>query len=228
MGQKKHFQHPATLPALLILLAAIISLLAYGLYNYASQTTLPKGASQSAVGLKVSQADFDLSRLEKGGLSFVYLPVDQNFAASREQVAKTKLAYGSIIEVQGEKNAAKQLSRAKRLAAGHWGALPILLDSGQDDPSAANLTAMSKMAYSLVKSHEIMVNAPVKYKKLFPAGCKFLATSASAPSKLDYCFWRYTEKGHVAGVSGIGCKNVMYAYIGTSQQYKEKYGQLAQ
>ncbi|MCT4391885.1 1,4-beta-N-acetylmuramidase, partial [Lactobacillus delbrueckii] len=141
MGQKKHFQHPATLPALLILLAAIISLLAYGLYNYASQTTLPKGASQSAVGLKVSQADFDLSRLEKGGLSFVYLPVDQNFAARCEQVAKTKLAYGSIIEVQGEKNAEKQLSRAKRLAAGHWGALPILLDSGQDDPSAANLTA---------------------------------------------------------------------------------------
>lgn len=180
MGQKKHFQHPATLPALLILLAAIISLLAYGLYNYASQTTLPKGASQSAVGLKVSQADFDLSRLEKGGLSFVYLPVDQNFAARREQVAKTKLAYGSIIEVQGEKNAAKQLSRGKRLAAGHLGALPILLDSGQDDPSAANLTAMSKLAYSLVKSHEIMVNAPVKYKKLFPAGCKFLATSASA------------------------------------------------
>ena len=92
MGQKKHFQHPATLPALLILLAAIISLLAYGLYNYASQTTLPKGASQSAVGLKDSQADFDLSRLEKGGLSFVYLPVDQNFAARRKQVAKTKLA----------------------------------------------------------------------------------------------------------------------------------------
>lgn len=230
MGQKKHFQHPATLPALLILLAAIIGLLAYGLYNYASQTTLPKGASQSAVGLKVdqSQEDIDLSRLQKGGLSFVYLPVDQNFSARRKEVAKTKLAYGSVIEVAGEKSAKKQLARAKRLSAGHWGALPILLDSGQDDPSAANLTAMSQLAASLIKSHEVMVNAPVKYKKLFPAGCKFLATSTSAPSKLDYCFWRYTEKGHVAGVSGIGYKNVMYAYIGTSQQYKEKYGQLAQ
>ena len=135
MRQKKHFQHPATLPALLILLAAIISLLAYGLYNYASQTTLPKGASQSAVGLKVSQADFDLSRLEKGGLSFVYLPVDQNFAARREQVAKTKLAYGSIIEVQGEKNAEKQLSRAKRLAAGIGGPCPSCWTAGKMTPA---------------------------------------------------------------------------------------------
>ncbi|GHN37327.1 hypothetical protein LOC06_01195 [Lactobacillus delbrueckii subsp. lactis] len=135
MGQKKHFQHPATLPALLILLAAIISLLAYGLYNYASQTTLPKGASQSAVGLKVSQADFDLSRLEKGGLSFVYLPVDQNFAARREQVAKTKLAYGSIIEVQGEKMRKSNYPGRSAWRLGIGGPCPSCWTAGKMTPA---------------------------------------------------------------------------------------------
>ncbi|WP_201346964.1 1,4-beta-N-acetylmuramidase, partial [Lactobacillus nasalidis] len=151
MGQTKHFQHQATLPALLLLLAVVVGLLAYGLYNYADQTTLPKGSSQSAVGIGLdqSQTSIGLASLQQGGLSFVYLTVDGQFSAYRKRLAKTKLAYGSVIKVK-EQNSAKQLASAKRLSGGHWGRLPILLDSGQDDPGAAGITAMSQLAAALI------------------------------------------------------------------------------
>ncbi len=229
MDQTRHFHHQATLPAILILLLATIGLLFYGIYHYTDQTTLPSGAAQSSIGVLLEEASASkLKQLQKSGISFVYLKATGDTEAEVKLVKQTKLAYGIMVNVDSQTSASQQVAKVEKQVKS-FGRLPILLDTGQSDLDASGLTRLSEMAKLLqakMPKQEVMVNASRSYAGLMPKGIKFLATSQKAPSRLKYCFWQYTSKGHVAA-TGFS-HYTMYAYLGTNQQYKQKYGQLTQ
>ncbi|MGN1407344.1 hypothetical protein [Lactobacillus sp.] len=229
MDQARHFHHKATLPAILTLLLVTVGLLFYGIYHYTDQTTLPSGSSQSSIGVLLEESSAQrLKQLQKGGISFVYLAASSDTDSEVKLVKQTKLAYGIMVNVDSQKSASQQVAKVEKQVKS-FGKLPILLDTGQSDLDAAGLTRLSEMAKLLqakMPKQEVMVNASRSYVDLMPNGIKFLATSQKTPSRLKYCFWQYTTKGHVAG-TGFS-HYTMYAYLGTNQQYKQKYGQLTQ
>lgn len=238
MDQNRHFKHRATLPAIISFLIAALALLAYGISNYRAQTTLPYGSSQSTVGIGLDQRQtaVRLERLQQNGVSFVYLQAttgkrkfDRSYLTFRKKLKGSRLAYGTRVKVDSRQSARSQVKYLEEKAGSQLGSLPVLLDAGSSDPSAADLTCLAQMSRLLLKQRRtVMVRADNKYAKLFPKGCEFLSTDRKTPSQLKYCFWQYSTKGQVSGMTGLKWPVTMYAYMGTSQQYEQKYGRLTQ
>lgn len=81
--------------------------------------------------------------------------------------------------------------------------------------------------FILKDGKSVMVQGSIKYKNTsqFPLN---LCLQIISTNKLQYAFWRYTNKGHVKNVEAMEYDVEMYAYNGTMGQYKQLYGDLTQ
>lgn len=237
MDNQRHFQHKATLPAIIVMLVISIGLLLYGFLNFENQTTLPQGANQSAIGIRLGENESDISvkQLQNSGISFVYLDsihgtdsFNTSYKKFRRQISKTKLAFGTIIHVDLHESPLKQVQYLYEKIGTNLGSLPIMLIFDKKKLTNADLKMLSQLINQLNANHEVMVKSSSRYAKYLPQNSKFLAVSDDVPNKLAYCFWQYTDHGHVKNVTNLTDSVTMYAYIGTSAQYKEKYGSLTQ
>ncbi|WEV71308.1 GH25 family lysozyme [Lactobacillus sp. ESL0785] len=235
----KRFHHKYTLPAILMMLLIVVSLLLVGLANFKKQTTLPPDANSSAIGVELNQSYgyVDLHELQANGISFVYLRstqgrsyFDDDYLSYRDQILGTKLAFGTSIAYSNESTPQEHYRYFVKKVGGDTGSLPILIEPAVSERKLSYIKQMAAFTRILERSGKlVMVDLAVKYKSYFPADVKFMTDSKKEPNKLQYSFWRYTNNGRVNNVHELESGGVaMLAYNGTVAQYKQKYGQLTQ
>lgn len=235
-----HFRHRSTLPLIIISLFLVIGALLFAYRTLPKRTTLPTGSNLSVIGVKLDQyrASVDWHKLQAAGVSFVYLRAtqgksyfDDDYERYRSQIQGTNLAFGSVLYFSDESSVRAQYKYFNKKTANNTGSLPILLEAapGSDSNKLAFWNHMGQLAKLFLKDGKsVMVQGDIKYKKYFPAATKFMSTASQAPDKLQYSFWRYTNKGHIKNVKAMEYDVEMYAYNGTMGQYKQLYGDLTQ
>lgn len=89
------YRHKYTFPSIIILLILAFSGLVWGYFNMKQNTTVPRGSNMSVLGIELDQTKdyIDLHKLEKNGISFVYLRstqgksyFDDNYLLYRDQL----------------------------------------------------------------------------------------------------------------------------------------------
>ena len=94
------YRHKYTFPSIIILLILAFSGLVWGYFNMRQNTTVPRGSNMSVLGIELDQTKdyIDLHKLEKNGISFVYLRstqgksyFDDNYLLYRDQIQGTNL-----------------------------------------------------------------------------------------------------------------------------------------
>nr|WP_208282126.1 GH25 family lysozyme [Lactobacillus jensenii] len=235
-----HFRHRSTLPLIIISLICVICALFFAYRSLPKRTTLPTGSNLSVVGVKLDQYrdSVDLHKLQAAGISFVYLRAtqgksyfDDEYDRYRSQIQGTNLAFGSVLYFSDESTVKAQYRYFNKKTNSNTGSLPILLEAapGSNSNKLSFWKHMGQLATLFLKDGKsVMVQGSIKYKKYFPISTKFMSTDNRAPNKLQYAFWRYTNKGHVKNVEAMEYDVEMYACNGTMGQYKQLYGDLTQ
>ncbi|GFZ26252.1 GH25 family lysozyme [Lactobacillus corticis] len=235
---KVRFHHRYTLPALIICLILVICGLLYAFHNYFSETSQPSGVTTATIGVRLDQdyGSVELSQLENNGISFVYLVstqgrsyFDDDYLTYRSRMMSTKMAYGTIVRYSNESTASQHYRYLMKKAGRNLGSLPVLIEPAVNDHSSQYLRSMAKFVKKLQQlGKRVMVEESFQTAKYFPKKTLFMAGAKDAPNKMQYAFWRYTTNGHVKNVTNLNKGVTMYTYVGTTQQYKERYGQLTQ
>lgn len=236
----KHYRHKWTLPAIIVLLTAVIIVLFFAINNYFRQTTLPHGDNLSVIGVQLDQnkPNVDLHQLQDHGVSFVYLKstqgksyFDDSYDIYRDQMQGTKMAFGTIVTISNESSINDQWQYYQSKVGDNAGSLPVILVPAVQSNDSKFLKKMAKFAQLLIVTNKkVMVMTDYSNHKYFPETTRYLAYSTSLPNKNknQYAFWRYTTTGRVNKVTGLDHNVTMFAYNGSVSQYKAQYGQLIQ
>lgn len=231
------FKHKFTLPMILTLLVVAIAVLIIGFLNLHQQTTQPSNSNSSAIGVELTQdVDYvDLHKLEKNGISFIYLKstqgrsyFDENYLSYRDQVLGTNLAFGTEIRYSNESTPRQQYEFFIKQVGLNTGTLPIMVVPAVKLKKGEVLALANFVKMLQDRGKSVLVAINYRYHQLFLPQTQFISTGQKQPDKTNYSFWRYTTNGHVQNVDGLEKQVTMFMYNGTAQQYKQKYGQLTQ
>lgn len=227
------FQHRYTLPAIIVLLIITIGVMLFGVINLRRNTTVPRGANMSVLGVELDQNvdNVDLHQLQKAGISFVYLRAttgasyfDDNYLIYRDRVQGTKLSYGSIVTFSNQSSVNAQLAYFQRKVGTKTGNLPIMIVPSTTSTSKKYWQKMARFSQALVNSgKQVLIVGSYKKKKYFAPGTQFLYTGASLKDKKEYAFWCYTQAGRVKNVQYLDSNVTMFAYIGSMATYQARY-----
>lgn len=227
------YHHRYTLPAIITLLILAIGIMIWGFFNSRQNTTVPRGANMSVLGVELDQNvdNVDLHELQKNGISFVYLRstqgksyFDDNYLIYRDRIQGTQLSYGSIITFSNESSVKDQFDYFEKKVGSQSGNLPIMIVPAIATNNPKFWRQMGQFSQLLVNTgKKVLIAGNYTQKKYFAPGTQFLYTGSSLKDKKEYAFWCYTQDGRVKNVQNLNDNVTMFAYIGSMATYQQRY-----
>lgn len=236
MRRYRHkYHHKYTLPSIIILLVVAVAALLFGFYNLQknTSTTVPRGSNMSVLGIELDQTkdNVDLQKVQKNGISFVYLRstqgrtyFDDNFLLYRDQLQGTRLSWGSIVTYSNESTALQQYQYFMKKVGQNSGNLPVMVVPAVESQSKKYWKSMATFAqYLQANGKKVLVADNHHWQKLFLPQTQFLYTGASLKNRKDYSFWCYTQNGRVKNTDYLEKGTTMFAFIGSMSAYQQLY-----
>lgn len=229
------YHHKYTLPAIIALLIIAIGSLIFGIYNLRrnTSTTVPRGSNMSVLGIELDQTkdNVDLQKVQKNGVSFVYLRstqgktyFDDNFLLYRDQLQGTRLSWGSIVTYSNESTPLQQYQYFMKKVGQNSGNLPVMVVPAVKSQSKKYWRSMATFAqYLQASGKKVLVADNHHWQELFSPQTQFLYTGASLKNRKDYSFWCYTQNGHVKNTEYLEKNTTMFAFIGSMSAYQQLY-----